>query len=80
MTQESSQSNPDSVLAERLDRIETALAHLQHDVDSLNEALGGYFRRLAEFDERFTRIEHEIEATGQAAERRDPEQERPPHY
>ncbi|MEZ6040835.1 MAG: SlyX family protein [Planctomycetaceae bacterium] len=67
-------------LSERLERIESALAHLQHDVEGLNDALTGYFKRLAEFDARFVRIEHELEAASQSAEPRDPESERPPHY
>lgn len=72
--------NRDNDLNERLQRIESAVAHLQHDVEGLNAALSGYFRRLAEFDARFTRIEHEIEAAGQMPDRIDPEHERPPHY
>ena len=65
---------------ERLQRIESALAHLQHDVDSLNESLSTHFRRLQKFEERFVRIEHEIEALHEDPEVRDPDSERPPHY
>lgn len=72
--------NANAELEERLQRIESAVAHLQHDVESLNAALSGYFRRLAEFDARFTRIEHEMEAASQTLDRIDPEHERPPHY
>tara|TARA_B100000676_G_C17805603_1_gene694577 strand:+ start:272 stop:505 length:234 start_codon:yes stop_codon:yes gene_type:complete len=64
----------------RLQRIESALAHLQHDLDALNDSLGTHFRRLQSFEERFVRIEHEIEAMHEGPEVRDPDSERPPHY
>ncbi len=72
---------PSSVsLNERLERIESVLAHLQHDVDSLNNSLTHHFRRLMEIDERFKRLEHEMNVESQEPEKRDPASERPPHY
>lgn len=65
---------------ERLERIEMAIAHLQHDVDALNASLTAQFRRLGEFDERFQRLEHDLQQVAQPPERRDPASERPPHY
>ena len=65
---------------ERFNRIESALAHLQHDIDQLNGSLTEHFRRLQGFEARFTRIEHEIETLGEGPEVRDPGQEKPPHY
>ena len=64
----------------RLERIESALAHLQHDVDSLNESLTRHFKRLQDIDARFARIEHEVESMQQGPEVRDPNAEKPPHY
>ena len=64
----------------RLERIESALAHLQHDVDSLNSALLGYFGRLQELDSRFVRLEHELHSSNDPTDRTDAESERPPHY
>jgi uncharacterized coiled-coil protein SlyX len=69
-----------SALHNRLTQIETVLAHLQQDMDSVNTALSGHFRRLQVMDERFSRIEHEIQIAGQTPEKRDPDLERPPHY
>ena len=74
-----SQENTDAIDS-RLERIESALAHLQHDVDNLNSALTGYFRRLQELDSRFGRLEHELQALHDPNERPDTEIERPPHY
>ncbi len=67
-------------LADRLERIETALAHLQHDIDSLNTSLTTHFRRLLEFDERFSRIEQEIHSGSESSEDRSAASEWPPHY
>ena len=64
----------------RLERIESALAHLQHDVYSLNTALLGYFSRLQEMDSRFVRLEHELHTFHDATEKTDAELDRPPHY
>ena len=69
-----------SDLNERLERIESVLAHLQHDIDQLNASLTEHFRRLQRFETRFQRIEHEIESLSDNPENRDPEQEKPPHY
>lgn len=64
----------------RLERIESALAHLQHDVEELNKSLTEHFRRLQTFEQRFTRIEHELVVLTEGPEGRDAEAERPPHY
>lgn len=77
MTQSSGQS-PE--LDARLERIESLLAHVQHDIEGLNASLLVHFRRLQEFETRFQRIEHEIIAVNETVERRDPKLEKPPHY
>lgn len=64
----------------RLERIESVLAHLQHDVDSLNTALLGYFSRLQEMDSRFVRLELELHTFNDPTEKTDAELDRPPHY
>ncbi len=68
------------LIESRLERIESALAHLQHDVDSLNSALLGHFGRLQELDSRFVRLEHELHSSDDPTERTEAETERPPHY
>ncbi|MCA9060657.1 MAG: SlyX family protein [Planctomycetaceae bacterium] len=67
-------------LRERLERIETALAHLQHDIDGLNASLTTHLHRLQTVDERFTRLEHELQILSESGEVRDPADEKPPHY
>jgi uncharacterized coiled-coil protein SlyX len=81
-SKESDMSDPllPSSLEDRLEKIETALAHLQHDIDSLNASLMNHFRRLQEYELRFGRIEGELEMQSESTEKRDPGHERPPHY
>lgn len=67
-------------LADRLVQIESAVAHLQHDVEGLNNALTGYYRKVQKFEERFVHIEHELETMTQGSEERPLEDEKPPHY
>lgn len=67
-------------LANRLIQIESAVAHLQHDVEELNSALSGYYRRVQKFEERFVHIEHELETMNQGSDERSPEDDKPPHY
>ena len=61
-------------------RMESPLAHLQQDIEQINKSLTYQMQRLQEMDQRFTRIERELELVSQPAENRDPQQEKPPHY
>ncbi len=79
MNQTTPQSSQGST-EDRLERIESVLAHLQHDVDSLNASLLSQYRRLQEFESRFARLESEIQVESDSADRRDAASERPPHY
>ncbi|MEY3173654.1 MAG: hypothetical protein RLZZ436_1568 [Planctomycetota bacterium] len=65
---------------QRLERMESAIAHLQHDLDALNQSLLAFLRRIQEFESRFTRLEQEFQSMTEGPERRDPAAERPPHY
>jgi uncharacterized coiled-coil protein SlyX len=70
----------DSALNNRLEKIESAIAHLQNELDSLNASLLKCLRQIHDFDARFRRIESEMLILDETPERRDPRQERPPHY
>lgn len=67
---------------QRLEKIESVVAHLQHDIDSLNRSLLSQLRRLQEFESRFSRLEQEIQMilAPQESNNSDPGDERPPHY
>jgi uncharacterized coiled-coil protein SlyX len=64
----------------RLERIESALAHLQHDLDALNSSIMATISRLQELDGRFVRLEHDLHTFTDQAESNEPGIERPPHY
>ncbi|MCH2200343.1 MAG: SlyX family protein [Fuerstiella sp.] len=61
-------------------RMETLLAHLQQDIEQINVSLTLHLERMQKTDLRIARIERELELIQQPTERRDPFQERPPHY
>jgi uncharacterized coiled-coil protein SlyX len=75
----STAQNSDAI-DQRLERMESAIAHLQHDLDAVNQSLLAFLRRIQEFESRFIRLEQEFQSMSQGAERRDPAVERPPHY
>ncbi|APZ95126.1 SlyX family protein [Fuerstiella marisgermanici] len=72
--------NSTSDTEERLIRIESALAHLQHDIEQLNASLTNHYGRMVVFEERFSRIEHEIESLSDDNGDRTLQDEKPPHY
>lgn len=70
----------DQQIEARLVNIESAMAHLQHDVDQLSSSLTEHFRRLQSFEARFSRIENDLESLAEGPDVRSPEDEKPPHY
>ncbi len=61
-------------------RMESLLAHLQQDIEQINDSLTHQLKRIQEIDRRFVQIERELELLNQPTEQRDPQQEQPPHY
>jgi uncharacterized coiled-coil protein SlyX len=64
----------------RLELIESALMHLQQDVEQINSSLSVHFERLQAIDQRFRGLERELEIMQEPEEARDPKLEKPPHY
>lgn len=71
---------PDPDLDRRLIRIESALAHLQHDFEQLNSAMLAHLQRIQSLDTWCARIEATLDKVLDSPEDRDPGEERPPHY
>lgn len=65
---------------DRLIQLETAVAHLQHDLEQLNQALVSLHVELKGSREQLARFETKLQQLAEPAETRDPGDERPPHY
>jgi len=75
MTESSSADN------DRIVRIETALMHVEHDVEQLHQALVAQQREIESFRRILERIEAALDReAGLPSEVRDPLAEKPPHY
>lgn len=70
----------DPQLANRLEKIESLLAHLQHDMEGLSASLLEAFRRIQQMESRFGRIEQELSLLQDSPNRPDAAADRPPHY
>ena len=65
---------------ERLIRLETALAHTQHDLEQMHEALLSLHAELRGNRHEIARLERRLVSLGEGPEIRDPGDEQPPHY
>ena len=65
---------------DRLIRLETAVAHLQHDLEQLNQALVNLHVELKGSREQMARFERRLLQLAEPGETRDADDERPPHY
>ncbi len=65
---------------ERLIRLETALAHTQHDLEQMHEALLSLHTELRGNRQEIVRLERRVVSLGETPEIRDPGEEQPPHY
>lgn len=69
-----------STTDDRIIQLETAVAHLQHDLEQMNQALVSLHVELKGSREQMTRFERKLQQLGEPPEIRDPGDERPPHY
>ena len=64
---------------ERIIETEMALAHLQHDYESLNEVVLEQQQAIEQLSAQLLKLQAKFDA-GNEPESRDAEAERPPHY
>lgn len=70
----------DSTTDTRLIQLETSVAHLQHDLEQMHQALVSLHAELKGSRDQLARFERKLHQLGEPAESRDPTDERPPHY
>ena len=67
-------------ISERLNNVETALAHLQKDFDALNEAILLHSHRFDKIQGRLDQMAEQIQESKTTESTADPVDEKPPHY
>ena len=71
--------NEDQIF-ERLNNVESALAHLQKDFDALNDSILVYAKQFEKIHGLLDRMSEQIRDSKLAAPPADPLDEKPPHY
>jgi len=68
-------------LKKRIEALESSLAYLQHDFDAQNETILLQTRQINRLESSLKKLIGEIEVLkGKEEDRRDPLDEKPPHY
>ena len=67
-------------LSNRVIELETAIAHLEHTLDQLGAVVLRQQSELDELKQQLGRFEARLGEIAQGPEKRDPLEERPPHY
>lgn len=70
----------DSRVEDRLINLETAVAHLQHDLQQMHEALVSLHAELRGSRDQLATFERKLQLLAESPEVRSPQEERPPHY
>lgn len=66
--------------SERLNNVESALAHLQKDFDALNEAILMYAKRFEKIQGLLDQLSGQVQELRPTEPATDPLDEKPPHY
>ena len=70
----------DSRVEDRLINLETAVAHLQHDLEQMHQALLSLHAELRGSRDQLATFERRLLLLSESPEIRSPQEERPPHY
>jgi SlyX protein len=65
---------------DRLLNLETAVAHLQHDLEQMHQALVSLHAELRGSRDQLATFERKLLQLSEGPEIRSPQEERPPHY
>lgn len=69
-----------SALSDRIIQLETAVAHLQHDLEQMHQAFVSMHLELKGSKDQLARFEQKLQQLSEPPEMRDASEERPPHY
>lgn len=72
-------SNPEEN-KEKLVHLESVIAHLQYEIEQLNQVVIDQNQRIDRLRSAQEKFEHRLESISEDLEQRSPEDERPPHY
>lgn len=67
-------------LKQRVEKLETALAYLQHDFEAQNETILLQTKQIVKLENSIKKLLSKIETLETGSEKRDPLDEKPPHY
>ena len=65
---------------DRLIELESQVMHLQNDLEQMNNVILDQQREIESLNQRFQQLESRLSETAEGPEKRDPLEERPPHY
>ncbi len=65
---------------DRLIELESIVMHLQNDIEQMNNVILEQQREMESLNGRIQQLESRLDETGEGPEKRDPLEERPPHY
>lgn len=70
----------DKMFADRITELEILLTHMQEDFQKLNAVVLDQQREIEALTKNLDRLDSKVDKLGDEPEKRDPVQERPPHY
>ena len=71
---------PAEQLAHRVTELEILLTHMQDEFQKLNSVVLAQQQEIDALSKNLDRLDHKVEKLGDEPEKRDPVDERPPHY
>lgn len=66
--------------SERINHLESAMAHLQNDYDKLNSVIIELHKEIRELLTQIERLDGRVTTLAEGPDVRNPEEEKPPHY
>ena len=75
-----SNDSDDNELADRVEKLESELAYIQHDFEAQNETILLHTKEIKKLENSISKLLSKVEQLKDGPEERDPLDEKPPHY